>query len=114
MAVKSPELLSRRALRIIQVHAVRELSAISITEIATKGAAGKLIFKRGDLLQAISDLRLSLLPFTGDHALQMLDLPLHHRDPLDRQIIAQALVEGIAVVSCDEQFRLYNSLNVVW
>ena len=64
--------------------------------------------------KVFADLQLHLLPFTADHALGMFDLPLHHRDPFDRQIIAQALTENIPVVTCDEQFRLYKSLKVIW
>lgn len=115
MAVKFPERLSRRALRAIKnTGNVREFSAISLAEIATKDATGKLGFTREDVLQGISDLQLRLLPFTADHALGMFDLPLHHRDPFDRQIIAQALTEDMPVVTCDEQFRLYESLKVIW
>jgi PIN domain nuclease of toxin-antitoxin system len=115
MAVKFPERLSPKALRIVRgAGDVREFSAISLTEIATKDATGKLAFTRADLLQGIADLQLSLLPFTADHALDLFDLPLHHRDPFDRQIIAQALYENIPVVTCDQQFRLYKPLTVIW
>lgn len=115
MAVKFPERMSRKALRAVQnVGNVREFSAISLTEIATKDATGKLGFTREDVLQGIADLQLRLLPFTADHALGMFDLPLHHRDPFDRQIIAQALAENIPVVTCDQQFRLYKPLRVIW
>jgi PIN domain nuclease of toxin-antitoxin system len=41
-------------------------------------------------------------------------LPLHHRDPFDRQIIAQALFEKIPVVTSDEKFALYEGLKLVW
>lgn len=115
MAVKFPERMSRKALRAVQnVGNVREFSAISLTEIATKDATGKLEFTREDALQGIADLQLRLLPFTADHALGMFDLPMHHRDPFDRQIIAQALAENIPVVTCDQQFRLYKPLRVIW
>ena len=54
MAVKFPERMSRRALRAVQnVGNVREFSAISLTEIATKDATGKLGFTREDVLQGI-------------------------------------------------------------
>ena len=115
MAVKFPERMSRKALRAVQnVGNVREFSAISLTEIATKDATEKLEFTREDALQGIADLQLRLLPFTADHALGLFDLPMHHRDPFDRQIIAQALAENIPVVTCDEQFRLYKPLKVLW
>ena len=115
MAVRTPERLSRKALRAVQNAAnVRELSAISLTEIAAKAAAGKLAFTREDVLQGIADLQLRLVPFTADHGLDLFDLPSHHRDPFDRLIIAQALAEQIPVVTCDQQFRRYKGLTVIW
>jgi PIN domain nuclease of toxin-antitoxin system len=39
---------------------------------------------------------------------------MHHADPFDRQIIAQALVENVAVVTPDEAFNLYEGLKVIW
>jgi len=41
-------------------------------------------------------------------------LPAHHADPFDRQIIAQALIEDVPVVTPDEAFRLYDGLTVLW
>ncbi|HXY00629.1 MAG TPA: type II toxin-antitoxin system VapC family toxin [Candidatus Limnocylindrales bacterium] len=115
MGVKFPERLSRSALHTMQnTDVVRELSAVSLTEIATKAAIGRLKFTREDVLQGVADLQLRLLPFTPDHAWGLFDLPLHHRDPFDRQIIAQALAEKIPVVTCDQQFRLYKALTVIW
>lgn len=115
MAVQCPERLGRRALKMVKsADDVRELSAISLSEISIKAASGKLVFRRDDVLQGLDDLRLSILPFTEEHALRLFDLPLYHRDPFDRLIIAQALAEKIPVVTCDEQFRLYKSLSVIW
>src|SRR5271169_3478155 len=115
MAVKSPERLSRKALRAVQNPAnVRELSAISLAEIAAKDAAGRLAFAKADVLQGIADLQLRLLPMTADHAFHLLDLPVHHRDPFDRLIIAQAVSENLPVITCDRQFRLYKGLTVFW
>lgn len=115
LAVKSPERLSPDALRIVQsASEPRELSAISLTEIATKNAIGKIEFTRENVLQGVADLQLRLLPFTADHALRMFTLPLHHRDPFDRQIIAQALAENIPLVTSDRQFRRYKALKVIW
>ena len=45
---------------------------------------------------------------------RLFNLPTHHTDPFDRQIIAQALVENVAVVTPDESFHLYDGLKVVW
>jgi PIN domain nuclease of toxin-antitoxin system len=115
MAVQSPGRLSPKALQVLHnTGDLRELSAISLTEIAMKTGVGKLTFSREDVLQGIADLQLRLLPFTAQHALDLFRLPMHHRDPFDRQIIAQALADEVPVVTCDQQFRLYKPLNVIW
>jgi len=93
---------------------LRELSTVSLAEIALKNAVGKLAITKDDVATAIEDLQLKILPYTVDHALRLFELPLHHRDPFDRQIIAQALAENIPVVTCDPQFRHYKGLTVVW
>jgi PIN domain nuclease of toxin-antitoxin system len=114
-AVSSPELISRPAMSAMRnAAAVREISSVSISEIAIKQARGKLTFGKEALGGAVADLRLRILPYTGEHALALFDLPLHHPDPFDRQIIAQALAENIAVVTSDEKFGLYKGLRVIW
>ena len=79
--------------------AVREISAISLLEIAIKSARGKLTFGQDELNAGMTALRLRVLPYTGAHALGLFRLPLHHGDPFDRQIISQALAERIPVVT---------------
>jgi PIN domain nuclease of toxin-antitoxin system len=114
-AIDAPERISRRAMSALRnAAAVRELSVVSLSEIAIKVAIGKLTFGKEDVVQGIADLQLRLLPYTVDHAFQLFGLPLHHADPFDRQIIAQALAEDIPVVTADEKFRLYKGLNVIW
>jgi PIN domain nuclease of toxin-antitoxin system len=114
-AVTSPERISRRAMAAMRSPtAVREISAVSLSEIAIKHARGKLTFGKEDLNAGAADLRLRVLPYTAEHALRMFDLPVHHADPFDRQIIAQALCEDIPVVTCDESFSLYKGLKVIW
>jgi PIN domain nuclease of toxin-antitoxin system len=63
---------------------------------------------------APEDLGLRILPYTAHHAFYLFDLPPHHADPFDRQIIAQAVCEKIPVVTCDEKFSLYKDLKVLW
>jgi len=55
----------------------------------------------------------NLLPITLDHAARLRDLPLHHRDPFDRLMIAQALAEGMTLVSSDRQFARYDTLDLI-
>ncbi len=57
--------------------------------------------------QAITDLKLSILPVTVEYAERQSTLPLHHKDPFDRLMIAQVLVEGIPIVSVDLAFDPY-------
>jgi len=114
-AATCPERLSKTAMSALQTErAVRELSALSLSEIAIKLAKGKLAFSREDALTGIADLKLRILPYTADHAYQLFSLPDNHSDPFDRQIIAQALSEKIPVVTPDEKFSLYKGLKVIW
>jgi PIN domain nuclease of toxin-antitoxin system len=114
-AVTSPERISRRAMSALQSEqVVREISSVSLTEIAIKQARGKLTFGKDDLRAGVADLRLRVLPYTAEHAFRLFDLPLHHADPFDRQIIAQGICEAIPVVTCDDKFRLYKELKVLW
>lgn len=54
-----------------------------------------------------------MLPVTWPHAAAVEQLPLHHRDAFDRLLVAQARVEGYAVVTRDRVFRKYG-VDVVW
>ena len=99
-ALDSPSLISKKAFAALADNANRrELSAISLSEIAIKHSIGKLELGREDVLAGIADLRLRVLPYTADHAYRLFGLPLHHSDPFDRQIIAQALAENTPVVT---------------
>ena len=114
-AVRTPERLSRAAMSALrQGAAIREISVVSLTEIAVKRARGKLTFTKADAIAGVADLQLRVLPFTTGDAFRLFDLPTHHADPFDRQIIAQALVENVPVVTPDEAFSLYEGLTVVW
>lgn len=63
--------------------------------------------------KAIGDLSLSILPITVDYADAQAGLPWQHRDPFDRLLVAQALVEKIAIVSSDAILDSYG-VNRVW
>ncbi|MFZ0477674.1 MAG: type II toxin-antitoxin system VapC family toxin [Terriglobales bacterium] len=114
-AVESPERLSNRASVALRNHSnILELSAISLAEIAIKASIGKLAISDSTVRQALEDLDIRVLPYTAEHALRLFDLPSHHGDPFDRQIIAQAMGEKIPVVSPDQKFSLYQGLRIVW
>ena len=114
-AVEAPQRLSKRAAGVLgNAENVRELSSVSLTEIAVKASLGKLVFSAAAAHQAIDDMDLRVLPFTAEHAFRMFELPIHHRDPFDRQLVAQALCEEIPIVTPDEKFGLYRGLQLIW
>lgn len=114
-AASEPERLSGAAMSALRkATAVREISVVSLTEIAVKQSRGKLTFGKADAMAGIGDLRLRVMPYVPEHAFRLFDLPIHHADPFDRQIIAQALVENVPVVTPDEAFNLYEGLKVIW
>jgi PIN domain nuclease of toxin-antitoxin system len=114
-ATASPERISRvAAARMEPEEVVIEVSTISLSEIAIKNAKGKLKLPRSTVEAGIEDFKLRVLPYTSLHAYRFFDLPLHHSDPFDRMIIAQALAEDIPVVTSDDKFRLYKELQVIW
>lgn len=107
--------LSKRAsVALRNANNLLEVSAISLVEIAIKAAVGKLSFSETTVQQALKDLGIRVLPYTSEHAFRLFSLPLHHRDPFDRQIIAQALCENVVVVTPDRHFSRYEGLKVVW
>lgn len=114
-AVAAPDRISREAMaELANPSAIRELSAISLSEIAIKAARGKLTFSEDDVMRGLADLQIRVLPYRAGHALRLFTVPTHHADPFDRQIIAQALVEEVPVVTCDASFGLYAGVTVLW
>src|SRR3989449_22939 len=114
-AMTSADRISNKAMAALRSEAtLREISVVSLSEVAIKQSIGKLRIGKDEVLTGIADLRLRVLPYTANHALHLFDLPLHHSDPFDRQIIAQALHERIPIVTCDEKFSLYNGIKLVW
>lgn len=86
------------------------VSSIVPWEIAIKHRRGKLSLRRpfDDLVPAmLAATRGVALPVERRHALQVARLPLHHHDPFDRMLIAQAQVEGLTILTADPQFRRY-------
>jgi PIN domain nuclease of toxin-antitoxin system len=88
------------------------VSIASLWEIAIKRGLGKLKFLE-DFEDVIREEGFELVSI-GYHHLRVLDgLPLHHRDPFDRILIAQALAESIPIATADRQFAAYG-VPIVW
>lgn len=114
-AVESPERLSKRSTAALRNPGnILELSSVSLAEIAIKAAIGKLAISDAVARQALEDLDIRVLPYTAEHAIRLFALPLHHSDPFDRQIIAQALCEKIPVVTPDQKFSSYEGVKIIW
>lgn len=83
------------------------VSAASIWEIAIKRAAGSLDAPADIGARAI-EVGYDALGITFDHAREAGRLPLHHRDPFDRMLVAQARVEGLTLLTADAAIRAYD------
>ena len=86
----------------------RLLSAATAWELSLKQAAGKLRLAApiGEMLSAFG---LVELPVTIRHGDRAAALPLHHRDPFDRMLLAQTLVEGLILVTGDSRLARYGA-----
>jgi PIN domain nuclease of toxin-antitoxin system len=89
-------------------------SSVSIMEIALKANLGKLTIAADQLKKAEQDMRLTAIGFMPMHAYTLYSLPMHHRDPFDRMLIATALADGLSLVGGDKEFRRYKGLRVIW
>jgi PIN domain nuclease of toxin-antitoxin system len=87
-------------------------SVVSVWEIAIKRAIGKLTAP-ADLLERIEEASAEVLTITARHAHATGELPLHHSDPFDRLLIAQAKLEGCAIITGDRAFAAYG-VPLVW
>ncbi len=82
------------------------VSAVSIWEIAIKRALGKLRAPTG-IAALVDESGFQELVVTSFHAEQAGGLPMHHRDPFDRMLVAQAQTEGLVIVTSDRRIPLY-------
>jgi PIN domain nuclease of toxin-antitoxin system len=108
-ALAQPERLSGEArAAIADARNAVFVSAASSWEIEIKTALGKLRTPP-DLEAQLTERRFLELPIRLKHALALRRLPLHHRDPFDRMLVAQAMVEGLTLVTSDEQVLAYST-----
>lgn len=103
--------LPARLLRLCEDQAnTLVLSVASIWEMQIKVQLGKLELNR-PLEEIVRDQertnRIQLLPVQAAHVFGLRQLPYHHKDPFDRLLIAQALVEDMTMVSVDPVFAQY-------
>ena len=88
-------------------------SAASIWEISIKSALGKLTANPRDILAGIEPAGFSLLSISGEHAAKVVELPPLHKDPFDRLLVAQSMVEPMLLLTNDGALRDYGSFVTV-
>ena len=109
--------LSARAKQIL-ISREHELyfSLVSLWEIAVKMKIGKLNTVGSSvtyLRDEMVEYNMELLPIRYEHILQLERLPLHHAEPFDRLLIAQAVAESLPILTHDEKFPLY-PVKLIW
>jgi PIN domain nuclease of toxin-antitoxin system len=102
-----PERFSEQVLGLLRdpKHVVY-CSAASLWEIAIKQSVGKLQIT-GTLPSLIEQYGFTELPVTARYAELTRALPMHHRDPFDRMLVAQAMAEHLVLISADPQMLAY-------
>ncbi|WP_246859646.1 type II toxin-antitoxin system VapC family toxin [Spirosoma sp. KCTC 42546] len=108
--------LSAKARRLITDSAnISYVSIASLWEMAIKIRLGSLSFEPGynNLLALIDQNGFELLPVTFQHTSQLLTLPMHHRDPFDRLLIAQSIIENLLFITADAHIHQYD-VDWVW
>lgn len=110
-ALNGDRLLTRRMKAAISSPTADvRVSVVSAWEIAIKHQSGKLLFDvpvEEVLSRILSGTVWPVLPVLPAHIPELLALPMHHRDPFDRLLIAQARAEGMAIATADENIRKY-------
>jgi PIN domain nuclease of toxin-antitoxin system len=100
---------------IIDTANVVYLSIASLWEIAIKLNLGKLSLQRSyeTIVPAIETSDILILPISFTDTVQIRHLPLHHGDPFDRMLIAQAINNSLIIISKDKKFDAY-SVQRMW
>ena len=92
------------------------LSVASVWELQIKIKLGKFSFSdtlENVIIQEQQTNNLQILPVELSHALYLQNLPLHHKDPFDRLLISQAIVENMTLITADPEFSEYR-VNLLW
>lgn len=110
LAASQPDRLSPTALRLVRdpdndLH----FSVASLWEIAVKSAAGRpdLLVDGQRLRRGLIDNGYGEVTITGEHIIAIAALPVHHSDPFDRLLVAQAMIEGLILVTGDPALNGY-------
>jgi PIN domain nuclease of toxin-antitoxin system len=112
----NPDRIPARTIALIQQSSNQVLlSLVTPWEIQIKTQLGKLSLQAplSNIIRQQTENGISILPITLPHILELDELPLHHKDPFDRLLIAQSRVEKATLVSCDSILEKYDC-QVLW
>ena len=112
-AMQDSNSLSAAARKRIRAAEVAYVSAASLWEIVIKASLGKLTVDSEALEDQLGIAGFEPLPITWQHTVQVRKLPMHHRDPFDRMLIAQAVSEPLRLLTHDAALRAYSDLVTV-
>lgn len=99
--------LGSRATKFLEDAEELRFSVVSFAEIGVKASIGKIDVP-AELADRVADMGIRPLALTVEHGLSVGHLPLHHRDPFDRLLIAQARSEGLTLVTADRRILAYD------
>lgn len=112
-ALDTPEILGVEAREAIAAEENRVfVSSGTLWELSIKVGLGKLELPDG-FFEDLADLGYERLGIEDKHLVEYRKLPLHHRDPFDRLLVAQAKAEGIPLVTCDPEIAKYGTA-LIW
>lgn len=103
----APQLAENARGAILDASNVVAVSPVSGWELETKRSLGKLDAPT-DLVEQVDRLHFAAIPITLEHGVTAGRLPLHHRDPFDRMLVAQAQLEDFTIVTRDSRIALYD------
>jgi PIN domain nuclease of toxin-antitoxin system len=91
------------------------VSIASLWEISIKKSLGKLELKGSlkEIFESIELTQFKILPIDESHIMKVSELEFYHRDPFDRLLIAQSMVENFTIITKGEKFALY-PVNIKW
>jgi len=107
---------SRRKVSRLLASAETWWSVVSVWEVLAKVAIGKLLLPQPTgayLTRKLEANGVRVLPVSLSHVLRIESLPLHHRDPFDRLLIAQSIEEGWPIITADPWFARY-PVEIIW
>ena len=104
----NPNLSPDARAAIIDANNIVYVSAATAWEISIKRAIGKLRIPESNYLEELRLHRFTPLSITTEHALAVENLPMHHKDPFDRMLVAQAKEEKLVIVTHDPRIKSYD------